>query len=114
MSAAKIGAVNQAFATLEAAYRKFPVVAESRLATDQPYFYTMATTLMTSSLIDDLESNEVCHRLELFAKALDKPASQPDVKIDVEAFIEAMKQKTTDKERRKKRQVLFEKIISHL
>ncbi len=114
LSAGKIAAVDQAFKTLADAYRKFPVVAKSRLAKEQPYFYTMATTLMTSDLIDKLESDEVCHRLELFAKALEKPSSQPTVKDDVDKFIAAMKQKTTDTERRKTRQTLFESIIGNL
>ena len=48
----EIKSLRKPFDFLAKAYRKYPAIMDSKLATDQPQFYTLITTLLSSDLMD--------------------------------------------------------------
>lgn len=111
MPAAKMKKLERVFEALAKAYRGFPDVPKSRLATDQPYFYTMITTLVTTDLAEEADY-DFGYRLDLLAKLLIDPDMKPSLAGDVRQFMDQAKQKTTDVDRRVRRQKLFEKLFT--
>lgn len=111
LSAPLIAKMDRTFKILAGAYKSTPALRQSRLATDQPYFYTMATTFMTTDLIDVFDY-DIPHRLEAVAGLLEDPKANPEFAQDVLRFMDLAKSKTTHPNRRKERQALFGKLIA--
>ena len=94
-------------------------MAESRLATDQTHFYTMATALLSGDLLTRFSEDALTAKLTQFASLIEKtPDSQaaPTTPIEksVARYRELSTEKTTDAARRKERQQELIKAIDVL
>ncbi len=107
-----------AFGFLKQAY-KTPPLAESRLATDQTHFYSMATALLSSDLLKRYSEDVLTKKIAKFAKLIEKPHDPHKFSTDpleqvVSKYQSLSTEKTTDASRRKERQQDFIKAIDLL
>lgn len=108
----ELASFRQVFEFLDEAYKKHPALMSSKLATDQPQFYTLVTTLLSSDLMSRFERVELRKRLNCAAKFLDgKAAPSPSVKKLTKVYREMATKQTTNPDRREKRQEILTKLI---
>lgn len=113
LSAAEGRTLRKTFVAIQKAYQAAPALSKSRLATDQPQFYTMVTSLITSDLLATLSQDELTRRLNLFAQIIDGKAPAPaGVKLD--AYQDLTARQTTNVGRRDERGKLFVNAIKAL
>ena len=103
------GELTKVFVFLKTAYQRSPSLRESRLATDQTHFYTVATTLLNSNLLDKNTEDSLITKLTKFAALIDKPVDEdesPETPLEksVAKYRQLSTEKTTDASRRKDRQ----------
>jgi hypothetical protein len=111
--------LTKTFTFLKAAYKQSASLANSRLATDQTHFYTVASALLSSNLIDRFNGTTLTKKLAKFAVLTDKPYDPhkvPTTPLEdaVMKYMTLSTEKTTDASRRKERQVDFIKAIDLL
>jgi GGDEF domain-containing protein len=111
--------LTKAFSFLKVAYGKSKPLEESRLATDQTHFYTMATALLSGDLLTRFGEDALIAKLTKFASVIEKaPDPQMALTTPIEKSIaryrELSTEKTTDATRRKERQQELIKAIDLL
>ncbi|MGO9317637.1 MAG: DUF262 domain-containing protein [Terracidiphilus sp.] len=100
------------FGFLADAYRVIPKLTETKFATDQPWFYTLITTLMSTDLIEKYERRELEKRIFMASKIIDGIVPVPKtLKKPVQEYLLAATKQTTNPDRRKKRQEVLVKVI---
>lgn len=99
--------LRRVFRFLRKAYAR---VGDSRLATDQTHFYTMATSLIDSDLMDSFGDAALIAKLEAFAALIEEgaqPAENEELAQIVKAYLESSSLQTTHPSRRRARQKAF-------
>ncbi len=114
LSESELGKLRAVFGFLEGAYRRHPELADSRVATDQPQFYTLVTTLLSTNLLDQYPTQDLEARILAGAKIVDGTApTPPELKRAIGEYrVAAQKQTTHPKPREKRQQVLMRMIGS--
>lgn len=112
-------ALTEIFNFLKAAYKNSPSLGNSRLATDQTHFYTVASALLSSDLLERFDANALTQKLAKFSALIDKPYDPQKVPNNpleqaVMRYMSLSTEKTTDATRRKERQQEFVKAIDLL
>jgi hypothetical protein len=94
------------FKFLAGAYRSNPALQASKFATDQPQFYTMVTTLLSSDLLATVKGGALCDALADFADYANKVREAPndDIRVYASNYISATGKQTTHPSKRKQRQ----------
>jgi hypothetical protein len=112
LSMAEKKKLRNSFDFLAEAYRSDPTIVQSKFATDQPQFYTVITTLLSTDLLEKFNHKDLTRRLAKLAKIFDGAEAVPaKLKKTVDEFrIDATKQ-TTHPARRAHRQDLLIKGI---
>lgn len=100
------------FTFLDDAYKLQPGLMASKLATDQPQFYTLATTLLSTDLMRRF-SVDLSARLDFAARVLDGKTDPPVgfKKKDIRVYSDMATKQTTNPDRREKRQQLLVKLV---
>lgn len=116
LSKSERSSLTRAFTFLKSAYTNSPSLEKSRLATDQTHFYTMATAVLNSDMLDRIEQSTLIQRITKFASLIEKPLDpqkvpQDELEKSVAKYLSLSSEKTTDAARRKDRQVEFVKAI---
>ena len=116
--------LRKAFMFLQAAYKESASLKASRLATDQTHFYTMATSLLSSDLLQRFKQDDLTQRLTKVAGLIEKslisksavPSTPPSTPLEkaISKYRELSTEKTTDAKRRKDRQEELIKAIDLL
>ena len=93
------------FDFLKYAYSHSSQLQDSRLATDQTHFYTMATALLNSDLLGRFAGNTLTAKLAKFASLIEKSIDDPKSALEksIAKYRELSTEKTTDATRRKDR-----------
>jgi hypothetical protein len=102
----ELGKLRKVFSFLALAYNKSDL-AQTSLATDQPQFYTLVTTLLSSNLISEFSAEALIGRLVAIAKMIDRMIPVPkDRKLPtiIKDFQEKATKQTTNVGRRQDRQ----------
>lgn len=104
--------LRSAFGFLERAYRHIPGLAETKLATDQPQFYTLITTLLFTNLLERYSRSELEKRIFEAAQIIDGTIPVPELmKRSVGDYRVAAAKQTTHPARREKRQNILVRLI---
>lgn len=116
LSRSERSSLTKTFTFLKSAYRNSRSLETSRLATDQTHFYTMATALLNSDMLDRIDQPALIQRITKFASLIEKSIDpqkvpQDDLEKSVAKYLSLSSEKTTDAARRKERQVEFVKAI---
>ncbi|MGP8225074.1 MAG: DUF262 domain-containing protein [Terracidiphilus sp.] len=116
LSGSERSSLTKAFTFLKLAYNNSPYLEKSRLATDQTHFYTMATALLNSDILDRIDEPTLIQRITKFASLVEKTYDsqkepQSELEKSVAKYLSLSSEKTTDATRRKGRQVEFVKAI---
>ncbi len=111
-------ALTATFQFLKEAY-KTPSLGDSRLATDQTHFYTVATSLLHSDLLKRYGTVDLIKKFAKFSQLIDKPYDPHEVSNDpleqaVSTYQALSTEKTTDASRRRDRQKEFIKAVDLL
>ena len=110
LTAKETAQLNRLFAFLRRLYL-IPGVKESRLASDQPHFYTLTTSIIDLDLMKKYP--DLKERLARLAKLLDSPrGASAAVKADLKRYLDLSKRQTTHPGRRQERQTLFVRLVS--
>jgi urease gamma subunit len=105
--------LSEVFDFLKTAYKDG--LAESRLATDQTHFYTMATALLSSDLLNTIKDGDLISRFIQFGKVVDgKEKVTKNLSAAMKIYQEVSAKQTTDVSRRETRQKEFLTIIRGL
>src|SRR6266581_607262 len=100
------------FAFLDSAYKQYPSIQSSRLATDQPQFYTLVTTLLSSDLFGQFSEDSLAARISKAAKLLSgEILPTPELKKQLSTYKDRATKQTTNPDRRTKRQEILTKLI---
>lgn len=101
------------FAFIKTAYKSSRLLELSKFATDQPQFYTMATTLLSSDLMTTVPHADLVVALQQFADYANGVQVAPDNDISVYAsnYIAATGKQTTHTNKRKDRQLALQNGI---
>jgi hypothetical protein len=102
------------FAFLRKAYRASPALAMSRLATDQPQFYTLATTLLGTDLMTRYSEEELTRRIIAASQVIDGKQGAGALEKSLEEYRMVSERQTTNPDRRERRQVLLIQLIDAL
>jgi Protein of unknown function DUF262 len=101
-----------AFGFLESAYRHVPGFTETKLATDQPQFYTLITTLLSTNMLERYPHPELKKRILAAAQIIDGKLPTPSsLKRSVGDYRVAAAKQTTHPARREKRQTILIRLI---
>lgn len=101
----KLTKLRHAFGFLAQAYRNTPELAATKLATDQPQFYTLITTLISTDLLDKYEREDLETRILSVAEIIEKKRPAPDgIAKAIRNYRSASSKHTTDPGQRSKRQ----------
>jgi len=100
------------FRFLNSAY-KTNGLGQSRLATDQTYFYTMLTTLLNHASLSSLPESELRRKLAAVGDVLDgKTSPRKDLRATFKALELESKKQTTDVSKRKDREMYFLTLLN--
>jgi len=110
--------LTETFQFIKEAY-KTSTLGDSRLATDQTHFYTMATSLLHSDLMQRYSTVPLTKKLVKFAQLIEKPHDPHEFSTDalkqaISTYQSLSTEKTTDAARRKDRQAELIKAIDLL
>jgi hypothetical protein len=104
-----------AFGFVSETYRRIPNLAETKFATDQPQFYTLITTLLSTDLMDRYDRKELGNRIFMVAKIIDGTLSPPKkLKKSIAEYRVAAAKQTTNPNRREMRQDVLVKAIDQV
>jgi uncharacterized protein DUF262 len=108
--------IRNVFKFLDSAYKASPILRQSKLATNEPQFYTLATSLLSSgNLIAQQGDTILTQKLERFAQIIDGQSRAPaGLESDFKEFTELTARATTDIGKRERRQELFLSVIAQL
>jgi hypothetical protein len=111
LSSEELSAFRAAFTFLNDSYREQPDLLASKLATDQPQFYTLITTLLSTDLMAKFE-NDLPARLNFAARVLDGKQDPPaGLKKEVKVYGDMATKQTTNPDRRAKRQEILVRLV---
>ena len=89
----------------------------TRLATDYTHFYTFATSLLSTNLLDRFSEAALTRKLKRFGALLDRSSrlqlKKPQLR-ELEKYLELSSRQTTDASRRKERGAIFVRLIEAL
>jgi len=105
-------ALRKLFRFLKRAYRAGLI--DTPLATDQTYFYTMITSLISGKLLDKYDDSVLQNKLVEFASMLAAPAKRGSLRKTFSEYMELSQKQTTHPGRRDERQKRFIEIIAAL
>jgi len=109
ISAAERQSLTEMFAFLKGFYAQAGIKA-SKLATDQPHFYTMVTSIYTLGMVNKYD--DLGRRLGAVAKMVDGAAAAPHGKGQtLKQYMELSSKQTTHPGRRDDRQRLFAELV---
>jgi Protein of unknown function DUF262 len=112
LSKEELGLFRSVFTLLDEAYKQHSELVSTKLVTDQPQFYTLATTLLSSDLMSKYNKDELVARLNCAAQILDGKVTPPaSVKKAIKVYRDMATKQTTNPDRREKRQEILTKII---
>ena len=99
--------------------KAYKVIGASRLATDQPHFYTLVTTLLSTEILfppaeKTVDEKGLIRKLSVFAKILEGGKVPKKIAPDFEEYIEASVRQTTHPGQRDQRQERFLQILEAL
>ena len=104
-----------AFGFLESTYRKYPRLTTTKLATDQPQFYTLITTLLSTDLLTRYKHPELAKRIVAFAGMVDDSSTTPrNLKRTVDSYKVAATKQTTNPNRRAERHSALLKALKEV
>lgn len=114
ISVSELADLRKYFGFLKAGYKNKDLLG-SRLVTNQIHFYTMITSLISDSLLDDYEPNELIRKLVRFGKIIDETEKPPEEVADTMRVYRSLSAKhTTHSGRREERQKEFTEAIKLL
>jgi len=100
--------VRHLFEFLYRAYKASKDLAESRLATDQPSFYTMVTTLLTEDLLGQFGEDSLTKKLTKFGRIIGLKEIPPKaIEAEIVTYQDRAAKQTTNSGRRDERQKAF-------
>lgn len=102
LSKAELRRLRKSFKFLRKAYSDSPRLMKSKLATDQPQFYTLITTLLSTDLEERYSQSKLTKKLTTFGKMIDSKSPTARVK----EYKELSAKQTTHPSRRDRRQTL--------
>jgi hypothetical protein len=105
--------LTEVFSFLREAYKN-STLGETRLATDQTHFYTMATALLESDLLAATDHAVLTHKLARFGNILDGKEPVPRnkaLRAEIKSYLEAAAKQTTDTSKRQSRGANFIQAI---
>lgn len=108
-------AVRQVFAFLKKAYTNARI-GQSRLATDQTHFYSLATLLLTTGRFPNIAEGELLRKLEavaLYVDRADTSGLSRSATKTLKEYMEVSKKQTTDVSRRQDREKLLKRGIEN-
>lgn len=116
LSGSERSTLTKTFTFLKSAYNSSPSLETSRLATDQTHFYTLATALLNSDILERINESTLIRRITKFGSLIEKPfdpqkVPQNELEKSVAKYLSLSSEKTTDATRRKERQVELVKAI---
>ena len=111
---AELSTLRRAFGFLAKAYSNSTGFQKSKLATDQPQFYTLITTLLSTDLLNQFDETELVRRLTAFGRVIDSGAPPEELKKKLEEYKELSVRTTTHSNRRVRRQELLTEFINAL
>ena len=112
LSNKEIRKLRNAFTFLTAAYRQEPDLLASKLATDQPQFYTLITLLLSTSVLDKFDHEDLARRLAAIGNMIDKNIRTPsELKKPMKEYQELAAKQTTHPARRERRQDILRDMI---
>ena len=113
----EIKQLRRAFDFLAHAYRRHPSLRESKLATDQPQFYTLVTSLLNTDILKRFDKNVLADRVAQLADIVDADrhvASPPTLRKDIREYRDLAARQTTHPARREKREEILTRSIEAL
>ena len=113
LSLAEIADLRRVFTFLAKLYKK-NAFADSKLATDQPQFYTLVTTLISSGILDQYGEAELIRRLIAFRDATLSGSLTGKLKALIAEYHELSARQTTHPSRRERRQQVLVDAIAIL
>jgi Protein of unknown function DUF262 len=100
------------FDLLARAYRRNPSLIQSKLATDQPQFYTLITSLLATDLMGRYEYKDLADRIAAVGKMLDGKSKTPaKLRRAIKEYEELAAKQTTHPARRETRQEILVNAI---
>lgn len=99
------------FTFLAGAYSTSPALKVSKLATDQPQFYTLITTLLTTDLRAKIGDVELVNRLTALGALIESSPDGHPLARELAEYRESVIRTTTHTARRAARQQLLEKML---
>jgi hypothetical protein len=112
LSKEELSSLRSVFSFLDEAYKRHPKLMATKLATDQPQFYTVVTTLLNSNLMERFDRRDLGIRLLYAAHILEGTLEPPQsLKKSVRTFRDMATKQTTNPDRRGKRQEILTKLI---
>jgi len=104
--------LRRAFGFLADAYRHNPKLTNTRFATDQPQFYTLITTLLSTDLLDRYPTIELEKRIFAAARVIDgNDPVPPTLKRAIDEYRVAAAKQTTHPASRERRQQVLIRLI---
>lgn len=112
LNEAELCELTRCFGFLDKAYRHTPQLAKTRFATDQPQFYTLITTLLSSDLLDRYDEGKLGKKLYSAAQLIEGTSIvPPELRRTVGEYRAASTRQTTHPGRREARQKQLIRII---
>jgi hypothetical protein len=117
LTTAQLTKLRSSFGFLADAYRHNPKLAEASLATDQPQFYTLITTLLSTDILERYAASreELEKRIFAVARIIEQKALPPDsLKRAITKYREASTKQTTHPGQRDIRQKILVRAIDEV
>jgi hypothetical protein len=115
LSRDEVSNLRRAFRFLQSAYKAKPKLTRVRLATDQPQFYTLITSLISTDLMDRYSADELIDRLVTVGLMIDDkhpiPKDRKKLATLVKSYRELSEKATTNIGRREARQQRFIEMV---
>lgn len=109
----ELAALRRPFVFLDELYKK-QNFGRSKLATDQPQFYTIITALLATDLLDRTAKPELIKKFLAFRKATEMHPTTGAIAAVMKEYRDVSAKQTTDSSRRDRRQELLVKAIDLL
>jgi hypothetical protein len=103
--------LRKVFGFLADAYRDNPALMETKLATDQPQFYTLVTTLLSTDLMERYNVSDLRQKIFRAAQVVEGDAPPGKLKKAIDEYRLAATKQTTHPARREKRQTVLIRVL---
>jgi hypothetical protein len=101
------------FDFLAKTYRQNPASMKSKLATDQPQFYTLVTALLSTDLMNRFDHEKLARRITAVGRIIDGNVRKPrKLRNSINEYKELAARQTTNPGRRERRQAILVDVIS--